>query len=118
MSHQSPHVANHRIIRVTAILGGCAALFVNGPAAAVHLVRKVRVSVLVTFFLALSGWEATCAAQMQFPDTPAGHQGAAWLVAFNTGNRETYRDFLQRNFPSRVEHVDEEMGFREMTGRL
>jgi D-alanyl-D-alanine carboxypeptidase len=79
---------------------------------------KVRVSVLVTFFLALSGSEATCAAQMQFPDTPAGHQGADWLVAFNTGNRETYRDFLQRNFPSRVERVDQEMGFREMTGGL
>jgi CubicO group peptidase (beta-lactamase class C family) len=55
-------------------------------------------------------------APMQFPDTPAGHQGAAWLVAFNTGNRETYRDFLQRSFPSRVERVDQEMGFREMTG--
>jgi hypothetical protein len=59
-----------------------------------------------------------CAAQSQFPDTPAGHQSVAWLVAFNTGNRETYRDLLQKNFPSRAEGLDQEMNFREMTGAL
>jgi hypothetical protein len=50
------------------------------------------------------------------PDTPAGHQGAAWLEAFNMGSRESYRDFLQKNFPSRLQNLDQEMGFREMTG--
>ncbi|SRR6266567_1084311 len=77
--------------------------------------RKLRIS-LVTVFLLLSGLATICAAQTQLPDTPAGHQGAAWLEVFNTGDREIYRDFLQKNFPSRAEHVDQEMGFREMTG--
>src|ERR1700758_5142643 len=57
-----------------------------------------------------------CVAQTQFPDTPAGHQAAAWLESFNRGDHDAYRDFLQKNFPSRAEHVDQEMGFRRMTG--
>jgi D-alanyl-D-alanine carboxypeptidase len=57
-----------------------------------------------------------CAAQTQFPDTPAGHQAQAWLESFDRGDRDAYHDFLQKNFPSRVEHVDQEMGFRRMTG--
>ena len=78
--------------------------------------RKLRVSLVVTIFLLLSGVGVTCVAQMQLPDTPAGRQTAAWLEVFNTGNRETYRDFLQKNFPSRLQNLDQEMGFREMTG--
>lgn len=68
------------------------------------------------FFVLLPFTGVVRAAQSQFPDTPAGHQSAAWLVAFNTGSREAYRDFLQKNFPSRAEGLDQEMDFREMTG--
>jgi|SRR5579872_166160 len=57
-----------------------------------------------------------CLGQAQFPDTPAGHQCAAWLDSFNRGDRETYRDFLQKNFPSRVGDLDRELRFRQMTG--
>jgi D-alanyl-D-alanine carboxypeptidase len=57
-----------------------------------------------------------CAFQMQFPETPAGRQCAAWLEAFNRGDREAYRDFLQKNFPSRLESLDQGMNFREQTG--
>lgn len=57
-----------------------------------------------------------CASRVEFPDTPAGRQAAAWLEAFNRGDRDAYRDFLQKNFPSRLERLDQEMGFREMTG--
>lgn len=78
--------------------------------------RKLTVSLSVMVFFVLSAVEATCAAQMQFPDTPAGHQGAAWLEAFNTGSRESFGEFLQKNFPSRAENLDQEMRFREMTG--
>jgi len=78
--------------------------------------RKLRVLLLVTVFLLLSGVGTTCAAQIQFPNTPAGRQSAAWLEAFNSGTRESYRDFLQKNFPSRAGQIDQEMGFREMTG--
>lgn len=56
------------------------------------------------------------AVEVVIPDTPAGHQTTAWLKAFNSGDRDLYLDFLKRNHPSRSEHVDEEMGFREMTG--
>lgn len=58
----------------------------------------------------------TCSAQVQLPDTPAAKQCAAWLESFNRGDREAYRDFLQKNFPSRAEHADQESSFREMTG--
>src|SRR5712671_6552193 len=78
--------------------------------------RKLSASLFVTIFLLLNGVGVARAAQMQLPDTPAGHQGAAWLEAFNMGNRESYRDFLQKNFPSRLQNLDQEMGFREMTG--
>ncbi|HLE64260.1 MAG TPA: serine hydrolase domain-containing protein [Pyrinomonadaceae bacterium] len=59
---------------------------------------------------------SACAAQTKFPNTPAGNQAAAWLEAFNSGKRERIGDFLQKNYPARAEHTDQEMGFREMTG--
>jgi CubicO group peptidase (beta-lactamase class C family) len=67
---------------------------------------------LVTLLL----FAVMCAAQTQPPDTPAGHQCAAWLESFNRGDHDTYRDFLQKNFPSKVVELDQELGFRRMTG--
>jgi CubicO group peptidase (beta-lactamase class C family) len=78
--------------------------------------RKLSASLLVTVFLLISGLVVTCAAQTPLPDTPAVRQGTAWLETFNMGNRESYRDFLQKNFPSRLQDLDQELGFREMTG--
>ena len=40
----------------------------------------------------------------------------AWLAAFNSGDRARYEKFLQRNFPSRVPLLSQEMAFREFTG--
>ena len=57
-----------------------------------------------------------CAAQTQVPDTPAGHQLSAWLEAFNRGDRDNLRDFLQKNYPSGLERLDRDVQFREMTG--
>ena len=57
-----------------------------------------------------------CLAQTQFPDTPAGNQAKAWLEVFNAGDAEKHKEFLRKNFPSRLERADREMGFREMTG--
>jgi D-alanyl-D-alanine carboxypeptidase len=70
---------------------------------------------LMTAFLFLSVG-AICGAEMQFPDTPAGHQATEWLRAFNSGDREKLHGFLQKNLPDRAEHMDQEMGFRAMTG--
>jgi len=47
---------------------------------------------------------------------PSLRQFSAWLDAFNTGDRERYEEFLRDNFPSLLAFLDEEMGFRELTG--
>ena len=56
------------------------------------------------------------APQRQFPDTPAAHQFAAWLEAFNSGDRAKLLEFLQKNNPVRAGQIDQEMSFRRMTG--
>ncbi len=56
------------------------------------------------------------APQSQFPDTAAGHQFAAWLEAFNSGDRAKLLEFLQKNNPSHAGEIDGELGFRRMTG--
>src|SRR6266702_3045136 len=58
----------------------------------------------------------SAAPQTQFPDTPAAHQFAAWLEAFNSGDRAKLLGFLQKNNPARAGQIDQEMGFRRMTG--
>src|SRR5277367_2414162 len=57
-----------------------------------------------------------CAQPVQLPDTPAAHQCAAWLKAFDGTDREAYGSFLERNFPSRVVHRDQDWDFRARTG--
>ena len=54
--------------------------------------------------------------QSQFPDTPAAHQFAAWLEAFNSGDRAKLLEFFQKEYPARTEAIDGAMGFRRMTG--
>src|SRR5437660_2358106 len=78
--------------------------------------RKLSVFVFVTALLLLNLAIAICSAQVQLPDTPAAKQCAAWLESFNRGVPDVYKDFLQNNFPSRAEHADQELGFREMVG--
>lgn len=50
------------------------------------------------------------------PDTAAGKMLGAWLVAFNSGDREAYRTFTHASFPSREKNVDNDMQFRAATG--
>ncbi|MEX2284254.1 MAG: serine hydrolase domain-containing protein [Gemmatimonadota bacterium] len=50
----------------------------------------------------------------QIPSTPAGRQFSAWLDAFNSGDRERIRRFLEVNYPSVT--VDAQLNFRERTG--
>jgi D-alanyl-D-alanine carboxypeptidase len=56
------------------------------------------------------------AAQVQFPSTPAGHQCAAWLKAFNGGDQKAYRAFLEQNFPSQIKQLDRDVAFHDITG--
>src|ERR1700752_351656 len=50
------------------------------------------------------------------PDTPAGNQAKGWLEVFNAGNVEKRREFLQKNYPSRLERFDRETEMRRSTG--
>jgi hypothetical protein len=48
------------------------------------------------------------------PDTPAGHALAAWLDAFNSGERARIEAYLARYEPSGS--VERTLGFRKLTG--
>ena len=43
---------------------------------------------------------------------------AAWLQAFNSGDRDTYRAFLEKYSPARLDRLDSAMDFRARTGGL
>src|SRR6478609_3144534 len=58
----------------------------------------------------------TCFAQSQLPDTPAGNQAKGWLEVFNGGDPQKRREFLQKNYPSRLERFDRETEMRRGTG--
>lgn len=55
-------------------------------------------------------------AQSQLPDTPAAKQFSAWLAAFNSGERATLLNYLQKNNPSRASEIDKLLDFRNRTG--
>jgi D-alanyl-D-alanine carboxypeptidase len=47
---------------------------------------------------------------------PSFHQFSAWLAAFNGGDKDHYRQFLENNFPTRVSSLNRDMDLRERTG--
>jgi CubicO group peptidase (beta-lactamase class C family) len=74
---------------------------------------RARTRILVVALLSIL-WLPV--ARAQFPDTPAAHQFSAWLNAFNSGDRATLLQFLQKNSPTRVPRIEAELGFRVQTG--
>src|SRR6185369_10401807 len=52
----------------------------------------------------------------QLPDTPAANQAKGWLEVFNAGDPQKRREFLQKNYPSRLERFDRETEMRRGTG--
>jgi len=52
----------------------------------------------------------------QLPTTPAGQQFGQFLAAFNSGDKDTMRKYLEANFPARLNKLDEDLRFREGTG--
>jgi CubicO group peptidase (beta-lactamase class C family) len=67
-------------------------------------------------FVAFFSIVPACAAQTQFPETPAGNQAKAWLDAFNAADAEKYKEFVRKNFPPQEQNADRDLGFRAMTG--
>ncbi|HXN77082.1 MAG TPA: hypothetical protein VN876_10620, partial [Gemmatimonadaceae bacterium] len=61
-------------------------------------------------------WGQATGQATQLPNTPAGQQLSQWLAAFNTGDKETMRKYLEANFPGRLNKLDEDLRFREGTG--
>jgi D-alanyl-D-alanine carboxypeptidase len=55
-------------------------------------------------------------AQSTPQESPAAQQLEAWLVAFNSGDRATLQQYLEKNRPSSVPNLDDEMDFRRQTG--
>jgi D-alanyl-D-alanine carboxypeptidase len=52
----------------------------------------------------------------EVPNTPAGQQLSQLLAAFNTGDKDTMRKYLEVNFPGRLNKLDEDLRFRQGTG--
>ena len=50
------------------------------------------------------------------PNTPAGQQLSQLLAAFNTGDRETMKKYLEANYPGRLNKLDDDLKFRAGTG--
>src|SRR5687768_16719842 len=65
-----------------------------------------------TVFLAIVLLANDVAAQI--PDTPVGLQFSAWLAAFNSGDREQIRRYLEANYPGVT--ADAQMNFYTRTG--
>jgi D-alanyl-D-alanine carboxypeptidase len=83
----------------------------------------MRISSLgqILFFLLLVNAPTSAQApfaqpQVALPDTPAAKQFQAWLAAFNSGDRAHYQQFLQKEFPSRVSMLNQDMALHDLTG--
>jgi retinol-binding protein 3 len=70
-----------------------------------------RCSLLLILSLSLN---SAARAQVQIPDTPAGHTLQAWLDAFNSGDRARIENYVKTIDPS--EDVDGMAGFHAQTG--
>jgi D-alanyl-D-alanine carboxypeptidase len=71
---------------------------------------------LVLLLLLSFAATGTVCAQSVSRDTPAAKQFQAWLAAFNSGDRATLKEFLEKNRPSAVARLDDQLEFRNRTG--
>ena len=69
-----------------------------------------------SLLLALLPAALVWAAEPSVPDTPAARQFTGYLKAFNSGDRSVLREFFEKNYPERVQSVDDQIGFRARTG--
>lgn len=82
---------------------------------------SMRTQTLVLGFLATLLFAAQLAqpaaqSSAQLPDSPAARQFGAWLDAFNSGNTETMRLFLEKQTPEEAGRLGNSIEFRQRTG--
>src|SRR5215204_5909112 len=77
---------------------------------------SLALAALLTFINGACFAQSHLAQLPQLPDTPAGNQAKGWLEVFNAGDVERRREFLQKNYPSRLERFDRETEMRRGTG--
>jgi D-alanyl-D-alanine carboxypeptidase len=71
---------------------------------------------LGTLLMVFAGSTPLCGQATQLPNTPAGQQLGQLLAAFNSGDKDTMRKYLEVNFPDRLKRLDDDLKFREGTG--
>jgi len=71
---------------------------------------------LVTLFLVVTGSAPARAQGPSVADSPAERQFRAWLAVFNQGERAALTKFINDNYPSGADRVDNQMNFRAGTG--
>jgi len=77
--------------------------------------RATRVGQTLSLSLCLSLLSIAYAVQTS-PPSPARHQFDQWLAAFDGSDREAYRAFLEKSFPSGAGRADRDWQVRNNTG--
>src|SRR5215471_827422 len=77
-----------------------------------HISAPVRR--ILAVIMAAAAMAAVALAQQE--QGAAEKQLSAYLAAFNSGDRATIQQFLEKNYPARAKQIDGLMEFREMTG--
>lgn len=75
--------------------------------------KKIRALLTIAFLLNATIFTV---AQASTAAGPAGKQFAAWLAAFDGNDREAYRQYLEKNFPSGLSRADRDRDVRNVTG--
>ena len=78
--------------------------------------HSLAVAALLTFITGACFGQSHLPQSPQLPDTPAANQAKGWLEVFNSGDLQQRREFLQKNYPSRLERLDRETEMRRSTG--
>jgi CubicO group peptidase (beta-lactamase class C family) len=76
--------------------------------------RRITVAGLVA--LAGTSGPGCRAPQPQLPDTPAAHQFAAWLAAFDSADSAAFGAFVRQSYPSDSDRLAQNLSFRDRTG--
>src|SRR5882757_9672591 len=95
-------------------------LFIRRPVASRETMTNQWPRALGTLLMVFAGsapiFSQATGQATQLPATPAGQQFGQLLAAFNTGDKDTMRKYLEANFPGRLDKLDEDVRFRQGTG--